>query len=400
MTLTGSRAILAAPARADVTLREAITYCAVLFAVLRIATLVLGFVAVSVVPPLDPVGVPGWPAGGPTSAGWHTVFTAWERFDALWFMRIADTGYRLGDGSPAFFPAYPLAIRAVSFVLGGHPFAAALLVSNAAFLGALVVVYLLTAEEFGRSLARTSVVLLATFPTSYFFLMPYSESMFLLFAVSAFRWSRRGRWPWAAAAGAAATLTRSIGVVLVPALAIEAIHRARERGERPWPGLLAAGGAASGTLLYLGWWQIHAGDWLAPLTRQQNWQRELSWPFATLWEGTRTAFAYLGRADGWYWLIDWLIVVPVIGLAVVVARRLRPSYAIYVWGSLLIPLTLVFRDRPLMSMPRFVLPLFPVFWAAALLVERSSIPRWALGAAGATGLAALAVLTVNWYYVF
>jgi hypothetical protein len=67
---------------------------------------------------------------------------------------------------------------------------------------------------------------------------------------------------------------------------------------------------------------------------------------------------------------------------------------------LLVPLTYVFPDRPLMSMPRFVLPLFPAFWAGAEVVERFGIPRWAVVAAGAVGIGLLSVLTVNWYYMF
>ena len=120
---------------------------------LRIAMFVIGVVGVTLFPPLHAVGVPGWPAP-PLDPGWHNAFTAWERFDALWFLRIAEGGYRLRDGSAAFFPLYPLAIRGLSFALGGHPFAAATIVSNAAFWGGLVVTYLLTTSRAVRTHAR------------------------------------------------------------------------------------------------------------------------------------------------------------------------------------------------------------------------------------------------------
>lgn len=381
-------------------LREALRYCGLAFLALRLLTFVVGIVGVAVVPPLDPVGVPGWPARPAPDPGWHNLFTAWERFDALWFLRIADAGYRLEDGSAAFFPLFPMAIRAVSFVLGGHPFGASVIVSNAAFYGALVVTYLLTAMELGVRRARTTVVLLVFFPTSFFFLMPYSESVFLLFAVTAFWGARRGRWVLAGAAGALAALTRSVGLILAPALAIEALHRRAEGRGPAWPGLLAAGATGLGTAAYLGWWELKAGDWLAPVTRQANWEREFSWPLSTLWNGTRMAFRYVGDTNGGYWLVDWLIVVPFLALSVYALARYRPSYGVYLWGGLLIPLTFVFTDRPLMSMPRFVLPLIPAFWGAAELSERFRVPRWGLAAAGAGGLGLLAVLSVNWYYIF
>jgi hypothetical protein len=273
-------------------------------------------------------------------------------------------------------------------------------VSNLAFLAALVVTYLLTELEADERRARTTVVLLAFFPTSYFFLMPYSESLFLLLAVAAFWYARRGRWIGAGIAGALAALTRSVGIALAPALAIEALHRRAEGRGHAWPGLLAAAATSTGTLAYAGWWELRAGDALAPLTRQRSWERVFSWPWASLWDGTLAAFRYVGGANGGYWLIDWVIVVPFLVAAGYAVARYRPSYGVFVLVSVLIPLSFVFEDRTLMSMPRFALVVFPAFWAAAELAERRRVPRWALASLGACGIGLLALLTVNWYYVF
>lgn len=380
-------------------IRRAVVFCLLAFGGLRLLMFAIGVLGVALFPPMDPVGVPGWPAG-PQDPGWHNLFAAWERFDALWFLRIAESGYRLDDGSAAFFPLYPLAIRGVAFVLGGAPFAAATLVSNASFAGALVVTYLLTSSELSEETARTTVLLLVLFPTSYFFLMPYSEALFLLLAVTAFWGARRGRWGVAGAAGFLTALTRSVGIVLAPALLIEALHRRAEGHGRALPGMIAAAATALGPLAYLAWWAIRDGDWLAPASSQANWERTFSWPWATLWDAASMAVRYAGNVNGGYWLIDWLIVAPMLAASVYAAIRLRPSYAVYLWGGLLIPLTLAFAPRPLMSMPRFLLPLFPAFWGLALGLERLHIPRVAILAAGAVGLGVLSLLTVNWYYVF
>lgn len=380
--------------------RAGLWFCVWVFLAVRIGLLLLGLVAVGAFPPLDPVSVPGWPARALPDPGWHNLFTAWERFDALWFLRIAAQGYREGDGSAAFFPLYPLAVRAVSTLLGGRPFAAALLVSNGAFLGALLVLYTLTRSELSERVARTTVVLLCCFPTSFFLFAPYSESLFLLLAVTALWAARRRRWPIAAAAGFGAALTRNVGIVLALALAVEAIQQRTEDDRSPLPGLAAAGVAGLGTLTVLGFWAAKAGDWLAPLHQQANWERSFSWPWTTLIEGARAAFRYVGDINGSYWLIDLLVVVPMLLGAVVVLVRYRWSYGAYVWGALLLPLSFVFQDRPLMSMPRFVLPLFPIFWALAEALERWRIPRWAAVAVGSAGLGLLTPLFVNWYYIF
>jgi Gpi18-like mannosyltransferase len=380
--------------------REGIRYSLTVFLAVRLGLLVLGLAAVALFPPLRPVSVPGWPAHPLPDPGWHNAFTSFERFDALWFLRIASGGYRIGDGSAAFFPLYPLTIRAVSWLIGGHPFAAALLISNASIAGALCVLYALTASELSIEAARRTVLLVALFPTSFFLFAPYSESLFLLLAVTAFWGARSRRWAAAGAAGALAALTRNVGFVLAPALLVEAFHQRAEGRGSPYPGVAAAAATGLGTLAYLAYWQAKAGDWLAPVTQQANWQRTFSWPWATLANGTRDAFRYLGNTNGGYWLIDWLIVVPVVGASVYALFRYRPSYSIYLWAGLLIPSSYVFADRPLMSMPRFVLPLFPAFWGLAELTGRWRIPQKAVVAVGAAGLGLLLVLFVNWYYIF
>jgi Gpi18-like mannosyltransferase len=380
-------------------IRSGVRFCALVFLGLRLLVFAIGLVSVGPIPSHGAVSVPGWPPPG-NGPGWSILFTAWERFDALWFLRIATSGYRAGDGSAAFFPAFPLAIRAVSFVLGGHPFAAGMLVSNLCFLGALIVLFFLTSSELSEDAARRTVLYLAFFPTAYFFLMPYSEALFLLLAVTSYWGARRDRWWLAALAGALAAATRNVGIVLAPTLAVEAVQRSRESGRPAWPGVAAAAAVPLGLLAYLGYWWDRSGDLLAPIHQQASWERSPTWPWTTIARGTEYAFRFVGGDGGGYWMIDWLVVVPILLVSVYALFRLRASASIYLWGGLLIPLTFVFGDRPLMSMPRFVLPLFPAFWALADLTERYRIPRWAVIGVEAAGLGLLGLLTVNWYYIF
>jgi Mannosyltransferase (PIG-V) len=387
-------------ARVTTSTREAIRYSLTVFVVTRVALFVAGLVAVGAVGGLEPVSVPGWPAPPLADGGWHNLFTAWERFDALWFLRIASSGYRATDGSSVFFPLFPMLVRVASFALGGRPFAAGMLVSNAAFAAALCVLYLLTAEERSAETARTSVLLIAVFPSALFFYAPYSEPVFLLLAVVAFRSARRRAWFVAGVAATLAALTRNIGIVLAPALAIEALQQWREGRGSALGGLVASAGPAVGLGLYLAYWYARTGDALAPVHQQVNWQREFSWPWMTLYHATRDMIELAGGPNGGYWAIDWLIVVPILAASMYAAIRYRPGYAVYTWTGLLIPLFYVFEPRPLMSMPRFVLPLFPAFWGLSELARAGRISRSAVAAAAAGGLALLLVLFVNWYYIF
>ena len=98
--------------------------------------------------PAHPTPPPGFPPPS-LEAGWHLLFTGAQRQDALWYLRLATTGWSPADGSAAFFPLYPLLVRAVSWVPGVGPLGAALLVANGAFLGGLVAFHALTRLEFG-----------------------------------------------------------------------------------------------------------------------------------------------------------------------------------------------------------------------------------------------------------
>jgi hypothetical protein len=384
-------------------------YCVAVFLCVRVGLSVIALLAVALLPHPStigeaagiptPVDVPGWVA--PTlTPGWHNLVTAWERFDALWFLRIATAGYTEGDGSAAFFPLYPLLIRVVSPLLGGHPLAAGLLVSNAAFLGALVVLYFLTSSEFDERIARRTVLYLAIFPTAFFFLAPYSESLFLLLVVASLWGARRGKWPLAGLAGALAGATRNVGVLLILPLVVEGILQHRERGDRLAPRLLWSGAVAVGTLAYLGFWQGIGGDALAPLHQQSTWQREGTFPLATAVSGTREAFRWIGIYPGGYHLLDWLLVLPALAAAVWVTTRARPTFAVFTWASLLAPLSLVFAPRPFMSLPRFLLAVFPLFWAAAVWAGRRAGVHEVVVAVSAAGLGLMTVLFVNWYFVF
>jgi hypothetical protein len=367
------------------------------FLAVRIGLIVLAAIAAGLFPARDAVSVAGWLAP-PLGNGWHGVFTALERQDALWFLRIATTGYAAGDGSAAFFPLYPLVVRATSWAVGGHPLLAATLVSNVSFFGSLLVLYDLTVREFSRSVARRTIVYLAVFPTAFFFFAPYSESLFLLLSLIAFREARRDRWAGAAAAGALAALTRSIGVVLAPALIVMALERRGDRGLR-WQRMIAGPAVLLGPLVYLGWWGAAHGDALAPIHAQANWQREATFPLTTLWNALRLAGGD-GVTQPGYWIIDVLVVGVVIAAVVAGLRLLPLPYLVYALGSLLIPLSYPFPPRPLLSMPRFVAVIFPAFWVLADATERRRLPHTAVVATFAGGLSLLAVLFMNWWHIF
>ena len=344
-----------------------------------------------------PLGQPPTDAGFPSPAlepGWHMLFSALQRQDAAWFLRIATSGYAPGDGSAAFFPLYPLAVRVVGAVPGVGPLAAALIVGNVAFFGALVMLHALTRLELGAGAARRTILFCAFFPTAFFLLAPYTEPLFLLLSVSAFWFARRDRWVWAAVAGAGAAITRNVGVLLIVALAVEAVRQWRS-GRLLLPRLTAATCVALGPLAYFSYWQIRFQTFWAPLDAQENWQRVPTLPLAAAWHAVRLAW----RLQTW-WLIDVLVVGVAIAGITIAAFRVPLTYTVYAALSVVIPMTFTYDQRPLTSVPRFMAVVFPAFWGFAIAAERRRPPETAILIAFAAGFGVLCFLFINWQPVF
>ncbi|HUB74580.1 MAG TPA: mannosyltransferase family protein [Solirubrobacteraceae bacterium] len=407
------------------------------------------------------------------------------RWDAAWYLVIARYGYRPDLGSyteprAAFFPVYPLGVRAVSW-LGAPPLVAGVALSTAALAAALYGIHRLTTLELaggGRAprgargagearragearaaeTARLAVMLTAFAPMAFFLSAVYSESLYLALSVGVFWSARHGRWRWVGVLGALAAATRSAGLVLaLPALAIylygpredRAPDRAADAGERPeaaegrarapaaraaarvraalrglrprysirsdlaWLALLPAG-----VIAYCAYLGLAGGEPLAPFKAQEDWSRHFAGPFVGVWDGLRAAFegarqllsfqrahVYFpsGGGDPTIAASHNLMLFAFLALAVPAIvgtlRRLPLAYGGYVLAALALPLSYPVASQPLMSLPRFLLVLFPLsMWLAAWLAERPRLRRPALLACGAS-MAFFLAQFATWHWV-
>jgi Mannosyltransferase (PIG-V) len=337
------------------------------------------------------------------------------RWDSVWYLRVAESGYGSATRA-AFFPLYPLLVRAVATPLGGSNAAllvAAFLVSLAAFVAALVLLHRLAELELGRRLARPTLLLLAVFPAALYFGTPYSESLFLLLAVGAFYAARTGRWAWAGACAGLASGTRSAGLLLlVPLALIWWSSRSRRPSDAAWLMLAPVGIGA-----YAAWLGLVEGDALRFLDVQAAWSRELTVPLAGAWDGLVAAAegvrqlasgsrkpVYFEAAAGDPFRIAAINVMlfATLVFAVVacvgVFRCLPRAYGAWVAASLALPLSFPVTPQPLMSLPRFVAVLFPIFmWLAVVCDER----RWTdvVAAGSAVGLALFTAQYASWHWI-
>ena len=342
------------------------------------------------------------------------LFSPLARWDSVWYLDIAYQGYD-GGADTAFFPLYPLLVR--TLVLPG-PSEAALLVSAyvvslACFAGALWLLQRLVDVELGHGVARRAVWLVALFPASLYFGAPYSESLFLLVSVGAFYAARTGRWAWAGMLAAAATATRSAGIVLLVPLVLLWLDSQPRRGrELAWLGLAPLGLGAY--MLHLG---VAHGDALAFIDAQEAWYRDFAGPFVGVWDGTTAAWDGLrqlasGSRETVYFepaggdpfrvaAINLLLFAFLVFAAVAVVgafRRLPRAYGAYALAALALPLSYPVGPQPLMSLPRFLAVLFPLFiWLALVSEERGwFVP---VASASAVGLGLFTTQFAAWEWI-
>jgi hypothetical protein len=330
------------------------------------------------------------------------------RWDAMWFLTIAEDGY---DGQrAAFFPLYPLLVRAAAVAVRSDV-VAGILVSLACFGAALVLLHLLVALDFGREVAATCVLLVAVVPGAMWFSAIYSEALFLLLSVGAVYAARTGRWAWAGSAGALAASTRSAGLVLVVPLVLLWWQR-EKTGSDPvfsaaWIGLVPFG-----LLAFCGLLALAGEDPWGPLRAQEAWMRSFAGPFMAIpqgaeaaWDGARAIVAGDRRPLAPF-DVAWLDVglfatlVAVLGTLAGAIRRLPPAYWAYALAALALPLSYPVEGQPLMSLPRFAAVLWPLhLWLALWLVRRGTATRRVVVVASLAGLAAVSAEVATWGWV-
>jgi hypothetical protein len=153
------------------------------------------------------------PGGIEAEIGWG-LFSAW---DSHHYQEIIEQGYSFTDELDpklAFFPLLPLLIKVL--MLMGLSFAAAgTLISNIAFLGALILLYRWISQSQDPVTARWATLVLAWCPFSLFGSVIYTEGLFLALSLAALYCFEQKNYLWAGVWGSLATATRITGLALV-----------------------------------------------------------------------------------------------------------------------------------------------------------------------------------------
>jgi len=304
-----------------------------------------------------------------------------------------------GHGYAPFFPLYPILIRLLTPVVGGHRAVAAIVISLIATSIGLWALTALTERFYGDIIARRAAWYALLSPVSFYLLNGYSEGLFFGLAAVCLLCASRARWGWAGIAGAAACLTRLWGIFLFPALLAAYIEHCVSTRSVPvrWQDV------AGIMLVPLAWlaWVLFIGHSSGNLlevfvVEHEQFRRSLTLPLAGMGMTIPMCFVRdyplcLLNLDKLVWALGWAFVMWH-------GRRVlwTPLLVYLASGAALLCLAAPEQSVPWWNLDRFLMVLVPGYMVLAQMPWRPAVHRLALCLSAAL-LLALWTLFVHGY---
>jgi hypothetical protein len=294
---------------------------------------------------------------GPTYSS-APILSSLTGSDSVYLLGIAAGGYHSEPISKgfldwAFFPLYPIVTRLVSFLTFGDIALAGVLVSNVAFIAALVVLYRLAVPHLGHDVAVRSLAFVALAPGAVAFAMAYTDSLYLLLAAGAFLAAEQRRWWLMGLLYGLASLTRLQGLLLGLPLLILVYQSAGTWRSWRYGWLL---GGPIGLSLFASYLGARFGDPLGMLTAQRAWS-DIGKPGS----GPSATISVVDRLDPLVLLLIAVLVAYVFLLVFIRGDRTPAAYCVLI----AVALVTVPASMRLESLGRYLGVVWPFSWILA-----------------------------------
>ena len=283
-----------------------------------------------------------------------SFFAPLANWDGQWYQTIARVGYGHAPDARAYayFPLYPLLMRALSWIPLPLPLLGALL--NLLFYGCAGAVLRRLYPDSGRGLLTYGFL-----PFAFFFCAAYTEALFLLLSAACLLAVRRDAPIRALILGALAGITRP-GGILLSLFSLDALR------ERRWrTGGAAALGPALGLAAWCGWLWASTGDPLKFLHAQSGFGRAPVPGPGRLWDAMMSRWLHPSGVGVW----EAASLAAVLVLGMTLLRRGRAGEGAYCMAVVLQPLAIL----SLPSLNRYALAAFPAWIHAGDLIRKRAL---------------------------
>lgn len=297
---------------------------------------------------------------------------AWGNFDGEHYLSIAQIGYR--GLEQAFFPVYPLMMKLLALPFGANATnltTAGVVISHMSLLSALIMLFKLLRLDYPSKLIFLTLGLILVFPTSFYFVSLYNEALFLLLAITSFYFARSKKWFWASIFGVVASGTRIFGLMILPALILEAWQQ-----KTPFKIFFWIFFIPLGLLAYMYYQGLSVGDPLAFYHLQKIVGEQHQSGVTMLPQVYFRYIKILLTTEFLNPIYQTMILEFVAGILFFLLpiygffQKIRLSYLVFAMLSFLLPTI----QGSFSSVPRYVIILFPSFLAMAIFIANFS--KW------------------------
>lgn len=291
------------------------------------------------------------------------IFVPWLNFDGRNYLEIAQNGYTRNFKLDlrVFFPLYPVLARVLSLNLVINPILVGLGISILALLGSVIVFNkLLIQEKVGEKNRFKILLLLFLFPTSFYLLSFYTESLFLLLVLLSFYFMNRKNFVAASIFAGFATATRVTGLTLLPPLFFIAYQYYKKHKKFPWSTLVSP----LGLIFYFLYIQLTTGRAMSIIDKQKDWNKPIGMlgPWYAIRDGflkfiygsSITRGDFFGRSME---IIEFISLIFLIAVLVFSFKKIKIHYWLYLFFSTL----LILFSGVLSSIHRYILVMFPIY---------------------------------------
>lgn len=315
---------------------------------------------------------------------------AFDRYDSRYYLFIAQHGYPAHLAAipnhtfTAFFPGYSLLVavaHGVTFGTVGY-LTCGIVVSWLAFAGAAILLYRLAERRFSTRVALIATVLFCWFPTSLFFLSPYSEALFAFEILLVLTCLERGWYLAAALVAGYASATSPESLALTVAVVVAVALGTRNVVKVVVYGALSGFGIGAYMLF------LHArfGHFFEFIDVQKYWVRAGTLPFVGLYRNVQALEHYItgsGTARPnplaptyanlkWVWILNdaALVLATVVMLGMIAMATAR-------WRSRRTPVVALPNEAAVIPWPYLIVGLVIVLIAACTTISPYALPQYA-----------------------
>ncbi|MEM4266179.1 MAG: glycosyltransferase family 39 protein [Candidatus Woesearchaeota archaeon] len=277
----------------------------------------------------------------------------WGVHDTGWYLNVAANGYPPGfdpavQSNWAFFPLYPLLMRLLGGIVGSN-YVAGIIISNVCLIVAAIFLYKLVKLDADKQTAFGAVKYMFLFPTAFVLSGVFTESLFLLLAITGFYYAKKGKWWAAGIAGFFLSLTKSLGIILVVPLLYEYLKTKNFKIEKIRKDILWLGLIPLGLIVFSIYNFYKTGNYLAFAYVQKAWGHGFSNPLKFIVNGSISS--NLGVLFASYFTLALLVII-------IFYKKVDTPYLIFSLFLFIIPLLSIPTYE---SFPRYLIAIFPLF---------------------------------------